>query len=292
MTPEELIAALQELKVWKRGAQRAPHKALLLLLTLGRLNQDKPRLRPYTEIAPELTELLGRFGPPRRTPHPEAPFLRLEPALWDIPGVEPSERSSLLISDLQDAFGGLPEPVFELLKGDPELVARAANLLLRSEFEESYHDEILEAVGLNAVADVVDRHAGSQSRRDPEFRIRVIQAYSYRCAVCGYGTRLHNELLAVEAAHILWHSKGGPDVVPNGLALCAIHHRALDKGAISLDDDLNLLVSPQLNGHQAVESLFFRFEGKQIIAPRKAVDMPNPEFLHWHRQEVYRGRHT
>src|SRR6266511_1601323 len=54
------------------------------------------------------------------------------------------------------------------------------------------------------------------------FRVRVLQAYKERCAVC----RLrHVELL--DAAHILpdGHPKGLP-VVPNGLALCKIHHAA------------------------------------------------------------------
>ena len=38
-----------------------------------------------------------------------------------------------------------------------------------------------------------------------------------------------------EAAHIQWHSHGGPDQVANGLALCTFHHGAFDRGAIGLD---------------------------------------------------------
>jgi len=61
-----------------------------------------------------------------------------------------------------------------------------------------------------------------QRLHQDKFRHRVLTAYRTRCAVC----RLrHAELL--DAAHILpdRHPKGEP-VVPNGLALCKIHHAA------------------------------------------------------------------
>ena len=67
-----------------------------------------------------------------------------------------------------------------------------------------------------------------------EFRARVLQAYRECCAVC----RLrHEELL--EAAHILpdRHPHGHP-VVPNGLALCKIHHAAFDRNILGIRPDL------------------------------------------------------
>jgi putative restriction endonuclease len=57
----------------------------------------------------------------------------------------------------------------------------------------------------------------------PDFRRRVLTAYGRQCAIC----RLrHPELL--DAAHIKEDSEGGEPVVPNGIAMCAIHHRAFD----------------------------------------------------------------
>ena len=54
------------------------------------------------------------------------------------------------------------------------------------------------------------------------FRLRVLKAYRDCCAVCHLR---HQELL--DAAHILpdGHPKGEP-IVPNGLALCKLHHAA------------------------------------------------------------------
>lgn len=289
MTPEELISALKRRAVWQRGNERAPHKALLFLLALGSLERQEPRLRPYAEIAPALTDLLQRFGPPRKKPHPEAPFLRLEAEVWEVPGVDPAERRELPLRQLKWLRGGLPESVFNLLSGNRELISRVAEILLHSEFEASYHAEILHAVGLNQLVPAAMRQDEGLGIGSSEFLDDVIRAYAYRCAVCGHGIWLHNDLLGLGAAHIQWPAKGGPDVVPNGLALCAIHHKALDRGGISLDDDLNLPVSPQLHGDQAVEALFFELEGKPIRVPRKSQDAPGPVVLAWHRREVYRS---
>lgn len=50
----------------------------------------------------------------------------------------------------------------------------------------------------------------------------------------------------------MWHAAGGPDRVRNGLALCKLHHHALDRGAIGLtpfgDHRLKVLVSQDLSG--------------------------------------------
>lgn len=57
----------------------------------------------------------------------------------------------------------------------------------------------------------------------PDFRRRVLAAYDRRCALCNLR---HPELL--DAAHIKEDSEGGEPIVPNGIAMCAIHHRAFD----------------------------------------------------------------
>ncbi|STE88777.1 putative restriction endonuclease [Escherichia coli] len=65
--------------------------------------------------------------------------------------------------------------------------------------------------------------------------------------------------VALEAAHIKWKQQGGPCEIPNGLALCAIHHKAFDKGSIGLDENMRVLVSDAVNGGGIVEKLFWDF---------------------------------
>ena len=59
-----------------------------------------------------------------------------------------------------------------------------------------------------------------QRLHQQEFRERVLDAYRRHCAVC----RLKREQL-LEAAHIIGDRETlGAPVVPNGIALCALHH--------------------------------------------------------------------
>jgi putative restriction endonuclease len=64
------------------------------------------------------------------------------------------------------------------------------------------------------------------------FREKILLAYHENCALC----RLrHRELL--DAAHIIPDSEGGQPVVPNGMALCKIHHAAFDQNIIGISPD-------------------------------------------------------
>ena len=66
-------------------------------------------------------------------------------------------------------------------------------------------------------------------------------AYNSQCALC----RLrHPELL--DAAHIREDSDGGEPVIPNGVAMCAIHHRAFDTDVIGIRPDHVIEVRPDV----------------------------------------------
>lgn len=87
----------------------------------------------------------------------------------------------------------------------------------------------------------VRRWAEQTTRRrlhQPMFRARVLAAYQSRCAMC----RLRHAGL-LDASHILEdrHELGQP-VVPNGLALCKIHHAAFDQDIIGIRPDLVIAV--------------------------------------------------
>ena len=175
----------------------------------------------------------------------------------------------------------------------PLILWHAVQYLLKSHFPESLHSDLLEALKLGDV--LVDEKEGDENdylktrSRDPSFRPNVILAYKKRCAICGYNIDFQNRSMGLEAAHILWHSSGGPDVVSNGLALCAIHHRAFDRGGIGLGNRLELLVSAGLHGQGEAWNFWFkRFEGKAIQRPLEKQLSPDPVFLNWHRRQVFR----
>lgn len=77
-----------------------------------------------------------------------------------------------------------------------------------------------------------------QRLHQPVFRAQVLRAYEGKCCIC----RLkHVELL--DAAHIIEDGKtNGQPVVPNGLAMCKIHHAAFDNKILGVRPDLTLHV--------------------------------------------------
>lgn len=72
--------------------------------------------------------------------------------------------------------------------------------------------------------------------RGQKFRRDVLRAWGSRCYCCG----LTNPVL-LEAAHIVAVADKGEDVVTNGIPLCVLHHRMLDKKLISIKIENNKL---------------------------------------------------
>ena len=76
----------------------------------------------------------------------------------------------------------------------------------------------------------------------PIFREQVLNAYATACAVC---MLKHSELL--DAAHIIGDSKpNGDPVVPNGIALCKIHHAAFDRNLLGIRPDCKVVINERL----------------------------------------------
>ncbi len=292
MTSECFLYLLSRLQVWSRAGERAPHKPLLVLLAMGNLCRGEPCLLPYGNIAEGLIDLLARFGPYRRSHHPEQPICRLpREGLWELCGHVPTAGATGVPSHSQlmksEVSAGFPEAVHSLLVAHPEVMWMGAQSLLDSYFAESLHDDLVSEVGIYRATQPASRPF---RKRNPEFRREVIRAYEHRCAVCDYDIRLDNNLLGLEVAHIKWHAYDGPDEVSNGLALCTLHHKAFDLGGISLLDDLRLVVSDDLHGQNRAFNLWFLdHRDKPIRTPRHDAQRPDPLFLRWHREQVYQG---
>jgi len=128
---------------------------------------------------------------------------------------------------------------------------------------------------------------GSRVLRDRIFRKIVIGAYDNRCAFTGLRLINGGGRAEVEAAHIRPVEAKGPDIINNGIALSGTIHWMFDRGLISLDDDLRILVSRQLNDATAVSSLMNRDGFAK--PPLKIQQRPHPAFLKWHRDNCFKG---
>jgi len=117
------------------------------------------------------------------------------------------------------------------------------------------------------------------------FRAAVLTSYHHRCAISGLAVP---ELL--NASHIIpWSVDVGRRADPgNGICLNALYDRAFDRGLITLDEDLRVLVSDRLRRddpwplHRAV---LVGIEGQRLQIPDRFA--PDPAALAYHRANCY-----
>ena len=192
----------------------------------------------------------------------------------------------------KDPVGQLPEEACATLREHPGLVSGIARALLDAHFLPALHDEILGAIGLDADADAAPIR--QRRRRDPAFREAVLHAYGYRCAVCGFETRVGSVLVGVDAAHVMWHQTGsdGVDDVTNGLALCALQHRLLDRGAFTLASagsrETAVEVAEAAYGGEGFERWLLDYHGRLVTRPVSDSYRVAEPSVTWHRHEVSR----
>ena len=112
----------------------------------------------------------------------------------------------------------------------------------------------------------------------PIFREQVLNAYATACAVCHIR---HAQLL--DAAHIISDSKpNGDPVVPNGIALCKIHHAAYDRNLMGIRPDYQVAINSELlnevDGPMLKHGLQ-EMHGSHIRLPRRAAARPDQDRL-------------
>jgi len=284
---DRLRAAVGALRQWQRGDERAPHKPLLVLHALGRVARGEPRLIAFADVEAELADLLETFGRPRSRQQPRYPFWRLRTdGMWEIEGAETlsvDAGGDPPVGELRRRRGGFPCPQWQRLRDDPALVAELARMLLEAHFPPSYHEDLLTRVGLTGAV------VTSRVQRDPTFRVTVLRAYEYRCAVCGWDGVLDTTPVALEAAHVRWHAAGGPETPDNGLALCALHHQALDRGAIGIDAAHQIMVAQAFHGSRAAQRWVTLFAGLPLSPPQADMAVLDETHRAWHEREVFRG---
>jgi putative restriction endonuclease len=126
----------------------------------------------------------------------------------------------------------------------------------------------------------------SRLLRDRVFRRIVLRAYDERCAVTGLKLINGSGRAEVAAAHIQPVEKNGPDIINNGIALSGTAHWMFDRGLISLADDLQILVSRQVNDLDGVLAILNKDQRARL--PIRRSDRPHPHFLSWHRANCFK----
>jgi putative restriction endonuclease len=307
-TAIEVLDAFENIRRAQRAGVYAPHKPLLILLAMARVQRGEPRMVEFTAIDALLKQLLAEFGPSSAAKSRRYPFWHLATdghgALWDLSGprevLKRPAGATPSLGELREHHikAGFPADVDEALRHIPGLLQAVASRVLDTYFPATLHADIVATLGLDLdVASELrdgapaptDYTTAERRRLDPGFRERVLRAYEYRCCVCGFDLRIGHTPAGLEAAHIQWHHVGGPDIEPNGLSLRALHHKLFDLGVFTVEPEEHRVVFSQhaISGGRGMEGEL-QFHGRAIHPPQHADLLPAPEFLARNTKNVFK----
>lgn len=211
------------------------------------------------------------FGKPPHPHHPENRGLR------DLIGVQ---RPLIYLRGLRPGRYLLFWPVF-IVADDPSAAIFSVAVETPAFAEDQLRVQQSGAL-LAAEGRVTERRYATRTAKvrlqQGVFRHRVLPAYRNSCAFC----RLRQVSL-LDAAHIVPYSDPASDpVVPNGMALCKIHHAAFDDNLIGVTPDYEMRVREDVRKQKDGPMLKHGLQGlhsEPIRLPRARENHPDREAL-------------
>jgi putative restriction endonuclease len=218
-----------------------------------------------------------------------------------------------LIIKLSEAIDRTPSAVAWKLVNfaslDPSLTKRgirgATNTgkldkVIFEEFTENWEDLAFESESLlkklfnkenNIVEDKQFFEEGKEVERSVKMRVNqsffrdtILSSYGFKCCLTG----IDIPALLI-ASHIVPWSKDPKNRLnpQNGLCLNNLHDQAFDRGYITFDNDLRLVLSKQIikNKEEYVQKYFKEFEGKSLRLPERFV--PDEQFIKYHHENIF-----
>lgn len=290
MDSDLVLQLFRKINQHQDSGGRSPHKPLLVLMALAQLRNEGSSKLVFSDVETKLRELIEDYRPPRQSrAQPANPFTRLESTIWTLS--EPVANDSARELRDRHVYGMFTPEVEAALKEDDKLAQAVARMLVDREFADTQMQEVLIATGLGDISIIAEDPADlpTDKKRSSKWPGLVLDAWNRTCAFCGYSGLLGHAPVGLEAAHLRWFKKGGPDELDNGLALCSLDHKLLDSGALGLTQDFRIRVSQGFVGIASAGQRVLDLHGKPLPVPRPGTPLPNLDHVEWHDQEVFRG---
>lgn len=290
------LARFSKLRVDRAKGHPAPHKPLLLLSILSGMD-DGESLPPVVPLRPELAFrflTLGTVVAHRQTQRLDIrlPFHHLQSdGVWtslDREGKESCEFRRTASARVNSSFA-------EFVADVPNRT-RAKRVLITNYFSPPEQAALRELLNVlpesTGVSDGAAQHTEEATKqgREARFRLRVVAAYNYTCALTGYRLNAITGATVVDAAHIHRFADSRNNDPRNGLALSKNAHWLFDQGLWSLTDDFRILVArDHFDESGPNQFLLAARSGQHLLPPSDASVAPNAEYVRWHRENVFEG---
>jgi hypothetical protein len=81
---------------------------------------------------------------------------------------------------------------------------------------------------------------------------------------------------------------GGPDELDNGLALCSLHHKLLDRGVIGFADPETIVVSETYTARSPEGRRIYDLH-RRLFRPRPGTPLPKEVHVAWQTSEAFKS---
>jgi putative restriction endonuclease len=298
-TAEQWLGKLAKLNINKAKRPFSPHKPLLLLILLELVEENKLPGETLV-LTPELAYRFCTYWSIvayRQTQPPDVryPFYHLKrDGFWtplDADG-RPAVERRLARTAL------MPLELVATLQ-DMGWRKQARHILIAKYFEPAERAALYTLVGLpipsedqialDAAYESPD--TGIMQGRETRFRLSIVAAYNYTCALTGYRLNTVAAGSIVDAAHIHQFSTSRNNDPRNGLALCKNAHWLFDNGLWTLTDDFKVVVAKGEFAEDAPnQKSLIDYDGQKIHLPTNAAHWPSAVHMAWHRRERFKGQ--
>jgi putative restriction endonuclease len=297
----EWLDRFGKLRVDRSCGDPAPHKPLLLLVILD-LAERGQLPESILELTPELAFQFRTYGAVvvERRPHKLdvcLPFHHLaNDGLWT--AIDKDRKRSAHYRTSKYAV--MDSSLVSCLR-DSSFRSYARMKLISHYFQPQEQIALCEILGipfqrddqgfqggLSDVPDAMECERAIQRGREARFRLRVVTAYNYTCALTGYRLTTISAGSIVDAAHIHPFAVSRNNDQTNGIALCKNAHWQFDEGLWSIADDYRIIVATGHFSEAGVDNrLLASYHGNSLHLPIDKALWPKASHLSWHRTEVF-----
>ncbi|GAB3537041.1 HNH endonuclease [Pontibacter brevis] len=312
--PSALITYLNKFTKLRQGVTRygkAPHKPVLLL-SLIELFEKGEIIENKVCISPELVALFKEtFALLVRTAHTSdfsLPYYHLATeGFWTVrtrvgTALSIHIKSINTLNEVVD-YGYFADDLYSLLTSTESRNILKTALLdhyfpdTKSEYLKTKQGGYIQSLQSYLLNEPPAGYALALSDTDEEeqfirgglFKKLVPQVYNHTCCISGMRLVSNHGFSMIDACHIVPFSLSKDDKINNGLALCPNLHRAFDRGLISVDERLTVLVSDAIAEDTENSYALQHLKRKPLTLPFGAKHYPDAGNLAWHRQHVFKG---
>jgi putative restriction endonuclease len=299
MTPQEnCLNRLAQLRVDRATGDPAPHKPLLLLAVFEFAERCQLPLKELP-LSPELAFQFYTYWAVvahrrRQRPDVRLPFHYLKSdGFWTV-----VDETHLPSNNFRTSTTAVMSPEFEAFANDRASREQARRLLIAKYFRSEERVALYEMFGIPVPAD--DQIARDAAMGPPEgvvararearFRLIVIPAYNYTCALTGYRLTTISAGSIVDAAHIHQFADSRNNDPSNGIALCKNAHWLFDRGLWTISNEYRVIVARDKFSESSPDGRALgEYHDQMLRLPAEKLRWPDVRHLTWHRQHRFLG---